>query len=87
MNTDYVIYITTKHGRAWKHVKENNGWTRTGPNGRVYRMSAEQLLSHILPPLAGDQQGISVMVERRSPREAKSAGSVIIPEELTPRDA
>ncbi|HLF08326.1 MAG TPA: hypothetical protein VI789_03140 [Dehalococcoidia bacterium] len=68
-NTDYVIYIRTSHGQTWSHVKEGDGWTRTGPNGRVHRMSAEQLLSHLLPPLAADQPGLSVSVERR-PGEA-----------------
>ncbi len=65
-NTDYVIYITTSHGQTWSHVKEGDVWTRTGPNGRVHRMSAEQLLSHLLPPLAADQPGLSARVERRS---------------------
>jgi len=64
-NPDYVISIATKHGRTWRHLKDNTGWTRTGPNGRVHRLSAEQLLSHLLPPLAGDQPGLSVVVERR----------------------
>ncbi len=64
-NTDYVIHITTKHGSTWSHVQENNGWTRTGPNGRIHQLSAEQLLSHLLPPLAGDQPGLTVRVERR----------------------
>ena len=63
-NTDYVIYITTKHGRTWSYLKENNGWTQTGPTGRVHRLSAEQLLSHLLPPLAADQPGLSVRVTR-----------------------
>jgi len=77
-NTDYVIYITTSHGQTWSHVKEGDSWTRTGPNGRVHRMSAEQLLSHLLPPLAADQPGLSVRVERRSgetaPRLARQDG-------------
>src|SRR5207245_6595051 len=64
-NTDYVICITTKHGRTWRHLKDDTGWTRTGPSGRVHRLSAEQLLSHLLPPLAGDQPGLTVRVERR----------------------
>src|SRR5207245_6070136 len=59
-NTDYVICITTKHGRTWRHLKDDTGWTRTGPSGRVHRLSAEQLLSHLLPPLAGDQPGLTV---------------------------
>lgn len=65
-NTDCVIYITTKRGRTWSYLKENNGWTQTGPTGIVHRLSAEQLLSHLLPPLAADNPGhLSVRVERR----------------------
>jgi hypothetical protein len=61
-NTDVVIYITTKRGRTWSYLKENNGWTQTGPTGIVHRLSAEQLLSH----LAADNPGhLSVRVERR----------------------
>ncbi len=63
-NTDYVIYITTIRGRTWSYLKENDGWTQTGPTGRVHRLSAEQLLSHLLPPLAADQPGLTVRVER-----------------------
>jgi hypothetical protein len=34
-NTDCVIYITTKRGLTWSYLKENNGWTQTGPTGIV----------------------------------------------------
>ena len=72
-NTAYVIHITTKSGRTWTHQKERDGWTRVGPNGRVHTMTAEQLLSHLLPPLAADQPGLSVRVERRNaPAETKA---------------
>ena len=54
-NSECVIYITTKRG-----------WTQTGPNGIVRRMSAEQLLSHLLPPLAAGSDRLSVRVERRA---------------------
>jgi hypothetical protein len=65
-NTEFVIYITTKRGRTWTYLKENNGWTSTGPTGGVHRLSAEQLLSHLLPPLVADNRGqLSVRVERR----------------------
>ena len=71
-NTDYVIYVTTTRGRTWSYVKVSNGWTQTGPTGRVHRLSAEQLLSHLLPPLAADHPGrLSVRVERRSDPPAK----------------
>ncbi len=62
-NSDYVIRITTKRGRAWSYLKEDNGWTQTAPPGVVRRMTAEQLLSHLLPPLANDQPHLNVTVE------------------------
>jgi hypothetical protein len=65
MNIDYVIYVTTKNGKTWKYLKENKGWTQTAPTGKVRQLSAEQLLSHLLPPLAGDQPNLSVTVKRR----------------------
>jgi hypothetical protein len=36
-----------------KYRKEKEGWFQTGTNGTVRPCSAEQLLSHILLPLAG----------------------------------
>jgi hypothetical protein len=52
-NTECTIYIATNRGRTWTYSRETDGWTQTGPNGKVHRLTAEQLLSHILPPLAG----------------------------------
>ncbi len=70
-NSDYVIYIVTRGGRsrAWAHQKVGAVWQRTGPDGQVYRMTAEQLLSHLLPVLAGDQPAAQIVVERRNPDE------------------
>jgi hypothetical protein len=51
-NTECTIYITTKHGWTQSYRKGKNGWTQTSSNGIVRPLSAEQLLSHILPPLA-----------------------------------
>jgi hypothetical protein len=65
MNTDYVIKIKTKSGRTWSYRKEKNGWSQTASTGIVCQCSTDQLLSHLLPPLAGDQPGISVTVERK----------------------
>ena len=65
-NAAYVIHVRTKSGRTWSYHKKDDGWTQTGPTGRVHQLSAEQLLSHLLPPLAADQPSLSVRVERRS---------------------
>jgi hypothetical protein len=36
-----------------KFRKEKEGWFLTSSNGKVRPCSSEQLLSHLLPPLAG----------------------------------
>ena len=51
-NTECTIYITTKHGLIQSYRKGKNGWTQISSNGKVRPLTAEQLLSHILPPLA-----------------------------------
>jgi hypothetical protein len=62
-NSECSIYITTRHGRAWKYRRDKDGWTQTGPTGKVRPLSAEQLLSHILPPLAaGTRSHVRVQV-------------------------
>ena len=63
-NTECTITITTSHGHTQTYRKGKNGWTQTGPNGVVRPMTAEQLLSHILPPLAvGNPDHMRVRVE------------------------
>jgi hypothetical protein len=71
MNTDYVIQIKTKRYRTWSYRKEKNGWSQTAPTGIVRQLSADQLLSHLLPPLAGDQPALSVTVERKKRRAGR----------------
>jgi hypothetical protein len=52
-NSECTIYISTGHGYVQRYRREKNGWTQTCPDGKVRLLSAEQLLSHILPSLAG----------------------------------
>ena len=66
-NAECVIYISTKRGATQTYVREKDGWTQTSSRGIVRRLSAEQLLSHLLPPLLADYRGqASVRVERRA---------------------
>ncbi len=64
MNNDFIIYITTKSGRTWKYVKDDEGWKQTAPTGKVRRMTAEQLLSHLLPALAVKKPNLNVKIEK-----------------------
>jgi hypothetical protein len=47
-----------------KFRREKDGWFQTSSRGIVRPCTAEQLLSHILPPLAGIRgQNVTVKVE------------------------
>ena len=52
-NAECTIYIMSKHGWIQKYRKGKEGWIQTSSNGTVRSLSAGQLLSHILPLLAG----------------------------------
>jgi hypothetical protein len=56
-NNECIIYIISKSG--WKQVyeKKKDYWTQK-TNGMVRKMTAEQLLSHILPVIAWNKKGI-----------------------------
>jgi hypothetical protein len=52
-NSECTIYVMSKHGWAQKYRRGTDGWIQTSANGTARSLSAEQLLSHILPLLAG----------------------------------
>lgn len=72
-NTDCVIYITTKKGCKQVYRRDKDGWTQTSSRGIVRRMTAEQFLSHLLPPLTAKNKGkLTVRVEQRKNRTRES---------------
>jgi len=63
-NTECVIFITNKKGDIVQtYRRDKDTWTQTTRNGTVRSCTAEQLLSHILPPLAG-VSSFKVLVEQ-----------------------
>jgi hypothetical protein len=63
-NDECVIKIMSKRGRVYQtYRREKDGWIQIRSNGKVRSCTAEQLLSHILPPLAGVSES-KVKVER-----------------------
>lgn len=52
-NSGCTIYIMSKHGWIQKFKKEKSGWVLTTAKGTAYPCTAEQVLSHMLPVLAG----------------------------------
>jgi len=56
-NSECTIYIMSKNGCIQKFRKEKDGWVQTSSKGIERSCSAEQVISHILPILAGKGQG------------------------------
>jgi hypothetical protein len=47
-----------------RYYRDKSGWLKVSNRGRVFRMTAEQVLNHVLPALAfGDSLGLEVTVE------------------------
>ncbi len=52
-NSECTIYIMFKDSWIQKFRKEKDEWILTSSNGTKRPCSAEQMISHLLPPLAG----------------------------------
>ena len=63
-NSECTIYIMFKDKWIQKFKKEKAGWMLTTKKDTEYPCTAEQLLSHLLPALAGIKgQKVTVKVE------------------------
>ena len=73
-NDSYVILIGTKNFTE-RYSRDDRGWVKVSARGRTFRMTAEQVLNHVLPAVAGIKPNVSIRVEhyegplrkRRSP--------------------
>ena len=52
-NNECTIFIIFKDEWIQKFRKEEDGWKLYSRNGTVRPCTAEQFISHLLPPLAG----------------------------------
>ncbi|MFH1589683.1 MAG: hypothetical protein ABIB43_03905 [archaeon] len=50
-NKECIIYLITKGGSTQIYQRDKENWTQTSSKGIVRKMTAEQLLSHLLPAL------------------------------------
>jgi hypothetical protein len=63
-NDRYVVRIGTKNFTE-RYYRDAAGWLKISARGRKFRMTAEQVLNHVLPALAGIKQNLTVTVEHR----------------------
>jgi hypothetical protein len=69
-NERYVIVL---RGRAWRErsARDAGGWVKVRARGRRFRCTAEQVLNHLLPALAG-LKPVEVEVRRRPARRPRA---------------
>ena len=61
-NDSYVILIGTKNFTE-RYYRDRTGWLKVSARGRTFRMTAEQVLNHVLPALAGIKPNVTIQVE------------------------
>ncbi len=69
-NESYVILIGTKNFTE-RYFRDAEGWKKVSARGRTFRMTAEQVLNHVLPAVAGVKPNVLIRVEHHEPRTPK----------------
>lgn len=71
-NDSYTIFIGTKNFTE-RYFRDKAGWLKISARDREFRMTAEQVLNHLLPATAGVKPNIIWKVEHRD-RVSKDKG-------------
>lgn len=48
-----------------RYFKDKKGWVKISAKGKEFRMTAEQVLNHLLPAVAGVKSNIILKVEHK----------------------
>lgn len=75
-NDSYVILLGTKNFTE-RYYRDKLGWLKVSARGRKFRMTAEQVLNHLLPALAGVKPNLILRVKRKAPRPAKVSDTTV----------
>jgi hypothetical protein len=73
-NDSYTLLIS---GKTWteRYYRDGEGWLKVSTRGRKFRATAEQVLNHVLPALAGIKRNVNIKVQHhdalRPKREAQ----------------
>ncbi len=61
-NESYVISISGKTSTEI-YYRDKSGWYKVSTRGRKFKATAEQVLNHVLPAVAGIKPNVSIKVE------------------------
>jgi hypothetical protein len=67
-NESYTILISNKNFIE-RYYRDKRGWLKISARGRKFRMTAEQILNHILPVLAGVKPNLTIRFQSKSRKE------------------
>ena len=73
-NDSYLILIGTENFTE-RYYRDKGGWIKISARGRKFRATAEQVLNHVLPALAGIKPNVTIKVEHQDQafRQERSA--------------
>ena len=73
-NDSYIILIS---GKTWteRSYCDKAGWLKVSARGRKFRATAEQVLNHVLPALAGIRPNLTIKVEHHAPLSPNERGA------------
>lgn len=70
-NESYVIWIGgTTSASMERYYRDHAGWVKVSTRGRTFRMTAEQVLNHVLPAVAGLKPNVFIRVEHHDAAES-----------------
>lgn len=61
-NTSYEILLSSKNASE-RYIRDPAGWLKISSKGRKFRMTAEQMLNHLLPVLSGLKPNMRIKVK------------------------
>ncbi len=64
-NQSYMIVITTRNSTE-RYYRDRSRWVKESSRGRKFPATAEQVLNHLLPVMAGVKPGLTIRVEHRT---------------------
>ncbi len=65
-NDSYVILLSAKNSTE-RYYRTRGGWVKESARGRIFPATAEQVLNHLLPALAGVKPNLTIRVEHHEP--------------------
>lgn len=61
-NDSYTIFIGTKNFTE-RYYRDKQGWLKVSARGKTFRMTAEQVLNHLLPAVSGIKPNLKIKVD------------------------